>query len=118
MTTTTRNPRTRWTTTPTTVDEWAKVLSKTEVGTDAQAEAMTAVRSLGASYATLAAAMGVAAMSADPGTSKWRGGNRLTSSTLSQQDPHPTRVGFYVLCLLSDVATLGGRGTERAYLAS
>jgi hypothetical protein len=64
-TTTTKPRRTRKAaTTPTTVEEWAEVLAKAENGSDAQAEAMKGMRGAGASYAQMAAAMGVVPMTA------------------------------------------------------
>lgn len=60
----TRKPRTRKATSPTTVEEWSVVLAETEPGTDTQAEAMRAMRELGASYAQLAVAMGVVPVTA------------------------------------------------------
>jgi hypothetical protein len=51
-------------TTPTTVEERAAVLTKAENGSGAQVEAMKGMRAAGASYAQLAAAMGVVPMTA------------------------------------------------------
>ena len=62
--TTTRKPRTRKATPPTTVEEWATVLTKAENGSDAQVEAMKGMRGAGASYAQMAEAMGVVPMTA------------------------------------------------------
>jgi hypothetical protein len=63
-TTTTKPRRTRKTTKPTTVEEWGRLLIRAENGSDAQVEAMLAMRELGASYSQIAIAMGVVPMTA------------------------------------------------------
>ena len=55
--------RTRETTTPTTIEEWADVLGKADTP-EAQADAMKGMRKVGASYAQMAVAMGVVPMTA------------------------------------------------------
>lgn len=64
MATTTHPRRTRKTTKPSTIEEWGQLLTSAENGSDAQAEAIFAVRELGANYANLATAMGVVPLSA------------------------------------------------------
>ena len=63
MTTSTKPRRTRKTTQPTTVEEWATTLTAATTPVD-QAKAMKAMRERGASDARMAECMGVTAMTA------------------------------------------------------